>query len=197
LNNAEWRLQTLWDEAEKRQDTEDKMSRAEKAEDIEALATSIKWAEEVGVSQNVALLMTGNLAKLLAKVLERAEHALIHAGMEECTEAFEAAISQAEQVGVNNQALAKAREKLQVLLEEAHKKQEAMDACVKAAEGIDIEVLAVAIVSAKELGIGEEALKMQNGICRPCGMRPRRGRRQKMKCPERKKQRTSKHLQHP
>jgi len=71
------------------------MSRAEKAKDIEALATSIKQAEEVGVSQNVVLFMTENLAKLRAKVLGLAEHGLMHAGMEECIEALEAAISQA------------------------------------------------------------------------------------------------------
>jgi len=63
LNKAELRLQTLRDEAEKRREAEDEMSRAEKAEDIEALVTSIKRAEEVGVSQNVVLLMPENLAK--------------------------------------------------------------------------------------------------------------------------------------
>merc|ERR1719282_837692 len=51
----------------------------------------------------------------------------------------------------------------EVSTEESQKKQEAQEACVKAAEGTDIEVLAAAIDSATTVGISEDVLNNARG----------------------------------
>merc|ERR1719210_696286 len=122
--DAREHLQTLRDEAERRTEVEDEMSRAEKAEDIEGLATSIERGKEIGANENAVKVARDNLTKLLEKALKQAEQALTNAVKEVCIEELEAAIVQAEQAGAGNQVLTKARKRLQVLTEEARKRQE-------------------------------------------------------------------------
>merc|ERR1712061_79785 len=145
LRDAKGHLHRLQDEAEKRREVEDEMSRAQMAGDIESLATSIQRAQEVGVCEYVVMFMKENMAKLQSKAYKQAEEALMNAGKEESIEALTAAISHAEQVGASNCALTQSRKRLQVLIEKDQRKQEVENACVKAIENDDIQMLAASI----------------------------------------------------
>merc|ERR1712226_1771814 len=101
------------------------LTNAEKDGSIEALTKAISQAEQAGVG-NMALTRAENRLQVLtedkkkqeaedaaAQVLKQAEQALKKAAEEENTEALTAAISEAEQAGVNKEALTIARKKLE------------------------------------------------------------------------------------
>merc|ERR1712110_97713 len=89
-----------------------------KPKDAKALATSIQQLEEIGGTENVLM----GAKKKLVNALKHAEQTLISVTKKGCIEILTAAIAQAEQIGVANRALAKAWQRLQVLLEEGPKK---------------------------------------------------------------------------
>lgn len=129
-------------------EAENEMNYAKHKNDIEALATSIQRAQDVGVNENTV----NKMKKMLDELREATDV---------CEKAAEAtdmdtAIATAQKLGISGKVLSNAKMRLQRLWDE--KKQEAVNKMKSAEQEDNIETLATCIQRAQNVSVDQNAM---------------------------------------